>query len=261
MRQILFLLFFQLSLFSQGPDFIVIGVAKAGTTSLYDYLNDHPMIKMPETKEIHFFDEGYDQGIESYLKHFPKKKTLEYPLSGDVTPRYFVKKNVPKRVKNHFPDVKLILLLRNPVDRAFSHYKQHLFPKTGDSFEKHLAREFLKLSNKKNKEDLPLLQRGFYVKHLKEWLKIFPKEQILVLIAEDFYKNTQESMNMIYEFLNIASYQHKSFPISNEGVYKGIALHEKTRALLEDFYKPYNEELQSLFDEFGFNIKLTWDKK
>ncbi len=260
MKQFFFFLLVFVKAFSQGPDFIVIGVAKGGTTSLYDYLNSHPKIQMPQKKELHFFDERFNEGVKAYNEKFPKKNSQGFPLSGDVTPRYFVRDFVPGRVKQLFPEVKLILLLRNPVERAFSHYKQHLFTKSGRSFEEHLNDEFKLLFDENNEVDLPLLQRGFYAHHLEQWLKKFPKEQILILISEDFFKNTQETMDRIYEFLQLPPYKHASFPIKNEGVNKELVLNKATRVVLERFYRSHNQRLQKLLDEEGFDITLNWDK-
>ena len=244
---------------SIGPDFIVIGIAKGGTTSLYDYLNDHPLIEMPKTKEIHFFDENYDIGLKKYLKNFPIRNEQGFPLSGDATPRYMVRPFVAKRVFANFPDAKLIVLLRNPVDRAFSHYKEHIFPKQKITFEEALSKEFACLSQGRNDVDLILLQRGFYAEHLKQWLKFFPKEQFLILISEDFFKKPQEAMDKIYAFLDLPPHKHESFPVSNRGRNHDIALKPETRQMLKEFYQSHNEELQRLFDELELGITLKWD--
>ena len=244
---------------SAGPDFIVIGVAKGGTTSLYHYLNDHPLIQMPKKKEIHFFDDNYDKGLEEYLKNFPQKNEQGFPFSGDVTPRYLVRPFVPGRVFADFPDVKLIVLLRNPVDRAFSHYKQHLFPARKDTFEQSLSYEFAALSEGRHDVDLIILQRGFYAETLTCWLKSFPKEQLLILISEDFYKNPQEAMDKIYAFLGLPPHKHNEFPMFNKGKSRGFLLKQETREMLQEFYRPYNETLQRLLDELEFGITLHWD--
>ena len=166
---------------------------------------------------------------------------------------------VPGRVFADFPNVKLIVLLRNPVDRAFSQYKQHLFPARKDTFEELLNEEFTALSEGRHDVDLTMLQRGFYAETLTCWLKSFPKEQLLILISEDFYKKPQETMDKIYAFLGLPPHKHRSFRVFNRGKNCDLVLNLETREMLQEFYRPYNEALQLLLDELELGIKLKWD--
>lgn len=248
------LLFFVFSLHA-SPSFMVIGTAKGGTTSLYHYLNQHPLITMPKRKELHFFDtKKYQRGIEYYLTKFPRED-----ITGDVTPRYMPASWVPQRVSAHFPDIKIIVLLRNPVDRAFSHYKQQVYPKSHQTFEHHIKKEMEQLRTKGKHIGLVLLQRGFYAEQLRNWLRYFPKEQFLILKSEDFFKNTQETMDKIFAFLGLPPHHYPSFSIRNKGSLDHLVLKPETRKMLERFYRPYNKQLQSLFDELGLGITLDWD--
>ncbi|MEM1260746.1 MAG: sulfotransferase domain-containing protein, partial [Bacteroidota bacterium] len=109
-----------------GPDFLVIGAMKSGTSSLLEYLVDHPQIKKGKEKEIHFFDKYFSKGVEWYETQFPKKEENSDFLTGEATPAYLLFPSIPKKVYELYPDVKLIVILRNPVDRAFSNHKMNL---------------------------------------------------------------------------------------------------------------------------------------
>ena len=116
------------------PDFIIIGAQKSGTTSLYDFLIKHPAIAPAAKKELHYFSVQYARGELWYRSNFPTnlsrsafyKKTTQRLLSGEASPLYLFYPMVPDRMKEILPDVKLIVILRNPVDRAYSHYHHSL---------------------------------------------------------------------------------------------------------------------------------------
>mgnify|MGYP006439820863 CR=1 FL=1 len=115
------------------PNFIIVGAQKAGTTSLFRYLTSHPQIKAPfKTKEIHFFDGGlesednYKKGLKWYKSHFPLKSKMYNKLTYEASPLYLFHPCAPKRIKKDIPDVKIIILLRNPVERSISHYFHEL---------------------------------------------------------------------------------------------------------------------------------------
>ena len=123
------------------PDYLIIGAQKCGTGSLYRYLNQHPRIKSGITKEVRFFDKYYNRGINWYRVFFPFKDLLgrKY-LTGDATPRYLDHPHAPKRVKEIIPNVKFIVLLRNPIDRAYSMYNMRVSRgRETHSFEESLA--------------------------------------------------------------------------------------------------------------------------
>ena len=105
----------------QGPDFIIIGAQRSGTTSLYNYLIEHQNIKSTSQKEIHYFDNNYDKGLTWYSKKFPSiRKGIE--ITGEASPYYIFHPHAVNRISKDFPNVKLIVLLRNPIERAYSHY-------------------------------------------------------------------------------------------------------------------------------------------
>ncbi len=109
------------------PTFLCVGAQKAGTTSLYNIIKQHSQIFMPQKKELHFFDwhENFAKGNDWYFKKFQNSE--KYLARGEITPNYIYKEYVPKRILDIIgKDVKLIFMLRNPADRAFSHYKMRV---------------------------------------------------------------------------------------------------------------------------------------
>lgn len=101
--------------------FLIIGAQKCGTSSLFYYLLQHPELALPEKKEIHFFDAKHQNGIGWYEDHFSHKKKAD-KQTGEATPYYLFHPLVPQRIAIHYPQIKLIVLLRSPIDRAYSHF-------------------------------------------------------------------------------------------------------------------------------------------
>ncbi|MEX2132610.1 MAG: sulfotransferase domain-containing protein, partial [Acidimicrobiia bacterium] len=104
----------------QLPTFLIAGAMRCGTTSLNAYLREHDEITVGQPKEVHFFDQNYERGIDWYLQHFPGSDTAK--AIGEATPAYLYFPEVAERIATTLPDVKILLLLRDPVDRAHSHY-------------------------------------------------------------------------------------------------------------------------------------------
>lgn len=174
------------------PDFIIIGAAKCGTTPLWFNIDKHPDITMAPRRlgktEMHFWGtKNYkDLGVEWYKKKFKGK------ISGEKTPTYYGNKRAMLQMKKHIPDVKLILCVRHPVERAYSNYKMNLKSgKVGGSFTWNLL---------KNRYG----QAGKYITFInKNILPLFDKSQIHICVTENMKKNTVEEMNKIYDFLNL----------------------------------------------------------
>src|SRR5437763_1646364 len=112
------------------PDFIILGAQRAGTTSLYEYIVDHPQVGAASKKEVHFFDRHYTEGVNWYRAHFPpavrrqrfENRTGKRFLTGEASPYYLAHPMVPERIAAVAPDARFLILLRNPIDRALSHY-------------------------------------------------------------------------------------------------------------------------------------------
>lgn len=193
------------------PTFIVIGVAKAGTTSLYRYLEQHPEIFMYPEKGTNYFAyedardwKWTDEGEPPLLRHF-RVRTLEaYEASfagasdelavGEVSPQYFRSPTAAHRIHDCLPDVKLIVSLRNPAERAFSGYLMRM--RRGEAVRG--PREDLT-------EDASHVREGFYYQRMKRYFDVFPKEQIQVLLFDDFKTHPAEIMKEIVTFVGVDS--------------------------------------------------------
>lgn len=177
------------------PNFIGIGVQKGGTSWLYKQLLQHPEIFVPEhRKEIHFFDEYYDRKMEWYIKWF---RNADRKAIGEITPNYIYDENVPKKIHESFPDIKFIVMLRHPVERAFSHYQMIFQSGEGqkyEGFDDFMARH---PHGKK---------RGFYGKQLQRWFQFFKPEQFLILVSDEIFANENgidDCFKNVSDFLNV----------------------------------------------------------
>ncbi|MEM1282984.1 MAG: sulfotransferase domain-containing protein [Chlamydiota bacterium] len=257
---------------SSGPDFLVIGAQKSGTSSLYYYLTNHPQITKAKGKEIHYFNRNFSKGIKWYKSQFPKKTKKSDFLTGEATPEYLFCSQIPKMVHDFFPKTKLIVILRNPVDRAFSHYKKNhrknlRMGKENRSFEEELSTDLqIHEENSASLHDdayygeTGLLRRGLYLEQIKRYLKFFPKKQLHIILTRDLENDPENTMNRLFQFLNLPNYTQSEYTRENVATNNQITLAPKTRKFLEDFYRPYNEELQNYLKEvLELDVTLDWD--
>ena len=255
------------------PDFLVIGAKRCGTTSLYRHLPEHQCISRSLRDNIGFFNDNYHLGINWYKSLFPTifyKKKMEsknkHCLFFDVTSGYMEEELTAKNVHEVNPNQKIIVILRNPVDRAYSHYHVNVKEKSEKrSFEDAVFEEMNRIKSEriiqnKNKNlrvftpnNIHYLKKGFYALQLKSWFKIFPREQILVLSTEEFQEDQNLIYKKIFDFLNIPNMKIKSTEKMEKGNY--IPMKHDTRNLLLDYFRQYNHEL------FEFiNSEFDWKK-
>jgi hypothetical protein len=248
------------------PDFLVIGGQRCGTTSFYDYLTSHRGVMRAADKEVHFFDQQWARGQVWYRSRFPLKatqtlsKTLNgaRPLTGEATPYYLFHPHVPRRVHETLPAAKLIVLLRDPVARAHSHYEW--MRKHGHetlTFTEALRREAERLEPevRKMEEDpsytsathrhFGYLARGRYAEQLDRWFALFPREQFLIVRSEDFFDRPGEVFATAFEFLGVREYVLRSYPRRGAQKYSSPLAPEVEQYLAEYFREP-NERLSEL---------------
>jgi hypothetical protein len=262
------------------PDFLIIGTQKGGTTSLYRYLQTHPSIASAKKKEVHFFDRRSNlrKGLAWYRGHFPTKVEKYYVqhllcqafLTGEATPEYLFLPHIPKRVAQVLPHVKLIVLLRNPVDRAYSQYQHailqghetRLFEEAINAQEANITEEQAHILQDEDYERYTSMQycylsRGIYVDQLQRWLRHFPRGQFLILKSEDFYAHPAITVKAALDFLNVPA----SVPQLNKSDYKAyntnhyVQMDTTLRKRLIAFFEPHNARL---YDYLGINF--GWDK-
>jgi len=196
------------------PNFMCLGAAKSGTTTLYDILRQHPDIYIPAFKEPHFFDipENYKNGIEWYKRNYFRNANKK--IIADFTPSYFFEKEAPKRIfKNLGRDMKFLVVFRNPVDRAYSHY---LHSKRDDheseNFEKSLELEVSRLKKHENQSDYlsylrhSYVHQGLYAQMINRYLQYFSLDNFLFIHFDDELLQERElTIKRILEFLEIDS--------------------------------------------------------
>jgi len=231
----------------KAPNFIIIGSQRCGTTSLYTYLAQHPQILTPIKKEMDFFSWHFDRGIDWYLAHFPPMPVGEQFLTGEASPSYFDCRKAPERLYSAFPEVKLVVLLRNPVDRAISQfYRLTDLNWEVRSLDRAISDEIERLNQNPayiiGEEPGNYLARGRYIEFIKNWLAFFPREQLLVLKSEDLYAGAAATVSQVLEFLDLPEYQLPEYQNANPGSYQPI--NESVRDCLSDYFKPYNQELE-----------------
>jgi Sulfotransferase domain len=173
-------------------DFIGVGAQKSGTSWAYTCLYDHPEVCAP-IKEIHFFSRPrWSEGREWYENHMSAcgegKKTGEFSTS------YLYSKEAPERIHSLYPDTKIIAILRNPIDRAYSQYRNAI--KSGEIPESTPFEVY-------TREEASVLEQGLYAEQIARYDALFKKEQLLVLIYEDIRRDPVLFMKRIYEFLGI----------------------------------------------------------
>jgi len=230
------------------PDFLIIGAQKCGTTSLYSYLTQHPRVMAGYKKEVHFFDNPnhFRKGIKWYRAHFPCVPNREKSLVGEATPAYLCHPQVPERVCEAMPRTRLIVLLRNPVDRTFSHYCHRIRHGTETrSFESAIRGGEKKFSS--------YLARGIYADQLKRWLALFPREQFLILKSEALFQHPEDTFSKVTEFLHLPAWHPDPNMFRKYNAGRHSDMDEKTRAYLAAYFAPHNERLYHLSGEdFGW---------
>ena len=198
------------------PNFIIIGAMKAATTSLYTYIKQHPDIFMTKVKEPMFFNNFQQENNYNILGSKSKKATkLEEYLAmfkdaknekaiGEASPAYIYNENAPYLIKEHLPDVKIIAILRQPTDRAYSNF---LHTKRADRENVNSFGQAIKIEKERISDNWsPLyhyIQKGFYSVQLKRYYNLFPKENIKVYLFEDVVKTPKETLKDIFKFLNV----------------------------------------------------------
>ncbi len=211
------------------PNFLIVGAEKSGTTWLYSRLRRHFDIYMPGVKELHYFNKNNSnleqpannfesQGLEWYASHFQDADTES--AVGEATPMYLCDVEAPARIQSTLPNVKLIACLRNPVDRAYSHY----WMARGKA---HTSRSFEKVVDQKESR---FIERGCYGKQLDRYLDYFNREQLLILIHEEVFSSPSDALNQICSFLGVEDtyYQDQSWiteDVHSSSTERSILLH------------------------------------
>jgi hypothetical protein len=202
------------------PTLIVIGAQKAGTTSFYHYLSQHTKVVTPLFKELHYFDNNYRRGMDWYRAHFPKRSDLTRHgrLTFEASPYYLFHPEVPKRIAADLPQAKFVVMLRNPIERAHSHYwHEKRLGHEPLSFEEAVAAEEERLNGEEealsdgrdfsfNHSHFSYASRGKYVEQLNRWLEYFDMDRFLFIKSERFFSDPHAEMQRAAEFMHIEAF-------------------------------------------------------
>jgi len=257
-------------LIKSSPDFLIIGTQKAGTTSLYNYLIQHPqVIKNKSWKEVRYYDlpENYSQGWGWYLGQFPDKSEKGSRLTLDTSPSYLYFPHIPPLIKQDLGNIKMIAMLREPVSRALSAWKMyHSFGTHTDiapvnqkiadrrSFAEAIEQE---LSNQLPEGIYPYdyVGRGRYIEQLERYFNTFGRDQLLILESKQFQDNLAASLHQVCDFIGIDPFSDEllsklSEEKYNVGLSKEIPADiQTTLDRLKTYYQPFNEKLYELLGQ------------
>lgn len=211
------------------PEFLIVGTKRGGTTSLWNYLIGHPQVlgmfpASQTSKSCHFFYRYYGKGFDWYRAHFPTvmyrrlvaRRTGREPITGEASPYYMYDPRVAERVHRLLPAVKAIMLLRDPVERAYSHYRERV----GEGVEPLSFPEALAAEADRTRGELtrmtaqPLYysrphdyysyqDRGVYLPQVRRWRQLFPAERLLILRSEDLYEDPDRVYGEVTGFLGL----------------------------------------------------------
>jgi len=237
------------------PDFLIIGAQKAGTTALYSYLRRHPKVTGPTWKEVSYFDRHHRRGTAWYRGNFPLRSG--HRIVGEASPSYLFHPTAPERAAALVPNARLIALVRDPVDRALSHYHHEVaLGREQLPFEEALDREEERMAGELERmRDDPgyfshawwnhtYLARGRYAEQLKRWLAPFPSEQLLVLSNEDLAAQPVATYARVLEFLGAPPHRLDSYPRVYDRDYPPMS--PETEARLSTYFVEPNRRLYEL---------------
>lgn len=204
----------------------IVGAQKCGTTALSHLLSSHAEVNFSKAKEPHFFDTHYGKGTDWYQEQFPNTSGK---INTEASPSYLFHPHALLRIHHHFPDCKIICLLRNPVDRILSHYWHEV--KLGfeylpfheailqeDARVEHEYSEMIKNESYDsfNANHFSYLKRSCYGWQVERLFSIFPRKQVLILKSEDLFSGSAASVSKLEEFVGIGELPFENFSVKNE---------------------------------------------
>lgn len=269
------------------PDFTIVGAQKAGTTALYEYLSKHPQIQATKEKEPHYFDceERYKLGTQYYRSLF--QFDLDLKLTFDASAGYLVYDKAPRRIYEHNPNIKIIILLRNPVERAYSAWNMYkgLYSSNRNWFfddwvshskdvdftvlRRHDDRisnffeyvvDEINLQNDSGSSvvlEAPILCHGHYYEQIQRYLSLFHENQILIIENSEIRLNTIECLQRVEMFLGVSGCDWENMDIAPvfEGKYSD-PIDEAAKRFLYDYYASSNEQIFELLGK-----RYEWELK
>jgi hypothetical protein len=236
------------------PDFLIIGAQKAGTTSLFDYLDATPSVRPALTKEVHYFDRHGHRSPNWYRANFPLASSARTWVTGEATPYYLLHPGIPGRVVDLLPDVRLLVMLRHPVDRAYSHFHhsrafrmepvkdfQEALDLEADRTDEGWARLEGGACRDDRVEWFSYARRSLYMPQLRRWLKYFPDEAVAVFTMEEMAAQPRKVISRALAHIGVdESFASMDFPIRNAREYESLDP-EVRRSILPRFEEDVRE--------------------
>jgi hypothetical protein len=259
------------------PDFLIIGAKRSGTTSLFRYIESHPAVlpqfpssrRLPfmalNNKGVHWFDRAPTRGRWWYRSHFPTSATRALArrrvggrvVTGEGSPYYLIHPEAPVRAAAELPDARLIMIARDPVERAYSHWaEQHRDAREPLEFADALAAEPGRLAGEEQRlarreigssvhyEHHSYRWQGEYARFLERWYAGYPRDRVLVLVSEDLYRDPQSVLDRVFEFLGVHPFRLPSPEPWNAA--PRVALQDGIRQALQEHYRPWNQRFVEL---------------
>jgi hypothetical protein len=228
------------------PDYLILGAQRAGTTSLYNWLIQHPNVVPAKRKEVRYFTFHEKRGKDWYGKQLNVR--TKYSVHGEAEPNYLFCTYIRKNVKALVPNVKLIVMLRDPVARAFSNWK----------LMRDQGRESLTFTEAIRREESRVAEshhnwlyhsykgRGHYAIQLERWFHYFPKRQFIIVLSEKMFNTPDSVFHNVQDFLGLDPISLKNYKAWNKKGQRG--LHYKIRDQLREYFKPHNDLLAEMLD-------------
>jgi Sulfotransferase domain len=241
------------------PSMLVVGTQRGGTTSLFRTLRQHPHFLGPiHRKGVHFFDVEYARGFDWYRGHFPLsmagRRRGAHVVAGEASPYYMAHPLAGSRIVQHLPDVRLVALLRDPVERAYSaHAHERARGFETEDFETALALEPARTTGERERvlaepgyqshalQHNAYLARGHYVDQLEDLASLVGRDRLLVLDSHRFFSNPEREIGRLLDFLGLPP--HRGFRYERHNARPVLPLPASVRRRLEDHFSPYDERL------------------
>lgn len=236
------------------PGFMIVGAQKAGTTSLYHYLTRHPRVLSAEYKELHYFDIRYHRSPIWYRSNFPLWRRSA--ITGEATPYYIFHPDALARIARHFPDIRILVLLRNPVERAISHYfhakrmgveslplEEALAKEAERLAEAEIVSDCVNIMSGSSHQHHSYLARGIYQEQLERCFALFDEEQLWIRSSEEFFADPESVVRDALAFLGIDA---AGFRLDAEPKLVGRyddTVPESVVDWLSEYYRPHNRRL------------------
>jgi hypothetical protein len=248
------------------PDFLIIGAQKCGTSSLFRYLGLSPEVALPDVKEIHFFDLHFDRGVDWYRSQLPatSNRGRRAQITGEASPYYMFHPLTAARIKDTLPDVRMIAILRDPTERAVSHYYHELgnghetLPLAAalDQEEERLAGESERIVAEPgyvsfNHRHFSYQSRGVYVDQLRAWREVFSAGQLLVVNSHSLFRDPRAEMRRVHAFLGLRGEPPSHYSTYNVRDYPSVP-DEIDARLRERFAKDNDRLYEWLGEDLGW---------